>query len=265
MEASIIEEGLLQCVLKASRLSRSGYLFKRLLVVIRNVFCGCLQIRLTRLAQTQSFSQIRMRHLARSGLLWTDCVLEEFRPESKLHYQIGFSESSNLRFYESEVLWRKKQASSPQGLEDVTGGAAGTKERHFSYYAYSGGDGAVRWKHDSKDFRRDGSALSEQLLPQHNYKLDASALGARHFGEAECREFREAVLDVMPHRWVSGYLNTFSLHLCLPSFRGFPLLFSGFEMQSDRKFPVTLARERLDTAAGDVESQERWSIPGDAS
>jgi hypothetical protein len=85
----------------------------------------------------------------------------------------------------------------------VTGGGAGTKERHFSYYAYSGGDGALRWKHDSKDFRRDSSSLSEQLLPQHNYKLDASALSARHFGEAECREFREAVLDVMPHRWVS--------------------------------------------------------------
>lgn len=85
----------------------------------------------------------------------------------------------------------------------MTGGGAGTKERHFSYYAYSGGDGALRWKHDSKDFRRDASSLSEQLLPQHNYKLDASALSARHFGEAECREFREAVLDVMPHRWVS--------------------------------------------------------------
>eukprot|EP00897_Mesotaenium_endlicherianum_P001124 jgi/Mesen1/11011/ME000098S10407 len=53
-------------------------------------------------------------------------------------------------------------------LEDVTGGAAGMKERHFSYYAYAGKSGVLRWKHDSK---------------------------------VECRDYRESVLKSMPHRW----------------------------------------------------------------
>ncbi|MQM13049.1 hypothetical protein Taro_045972, partial [Colocasia esculenta] len=42
---------------------------------------------------------------------------------------------------------------------------------------------------------------ASQLIPQHNYKLDAHALNARHPGEFECREFRESILGVMPHRW----------------------------------------------------------------
>jgi len=39
------------------------------------------------------------------------------------------------------------------------------------------------------------------LLPQHNYRLDGNSLATRHIGEVECREFRESVLGVMPHRW----------------------------------------------------------------
>lgn len=53
-----------------------------------------------------------------------------------------------------------------------------------------------------QDFHRDLAALSEQLLPQHNYKLDANAMTARHFGELECREYRASILHAaLPHRW----------------------------------------------------------------
>lgn len=103
--------------------------------------------------------------------------------------------------FEYEGQRHRRQAEGEEKLEDVSDGKAGMKERHFSYYAYNGGNGDARWKHESQDFHRDGSALGSKLLPQHNYKLDANALSSRHFGEVECKEYRESVLGAMPHRW----------------------------------------------------------------
>ncbi|THF99235.1 hypothetical protein TEA_013115 [Camellia sinensis var. sinensis] len=54
--------------------------------------------------------------------------------------------------------------------------------------------------HQSKNVEAHSSDAS-QLIPQHNYKLDAHALNSRHPGEFECREFRESILGVMPHQW----------------------------------------------------------------
>lgn len=50
------------------------------------------------------------------------------------------------------------------------------------------------------DFHRDAEALKSEVVPQHNFKLTASHLEARHYGEVACRDFRESVLAVMPHR-----------------------------------------------------------------
>eukprot|EP00238_Polyblepharides_amylifera_P006621 CAMPEP_0196591354 /NCGR_PEP_ID=MMETSP1081-20130531/69302_1 /TAXON_ID=36882 /ORGANISM="Pyramimonas amylifera, Strain CCMP720" /LENGTH=702 /DNA_ID=CAMNT_0041914685 /DNA_START=132 /DNA_END=2240 /DNA_ORIENTATION=+ len=75
------------------------------------------------------------------------------------------------------------------------------KSRHFNYYAFEGASGKQRWKHESADFHRDASILADALTPQHHYKLDASSLTQRHFGEVECREYRKSVLSSMPHRW----------------------------------------------------------------
>eukprot|EP00899_Mesostigma_viride_P010191 jgi/Mesvir1/19173/Mv01192-RA.2 len=86
-------------------------------------------------------------------------------------------------------------------LEDAHAPNVGGADRHFSYFAYEGSSGNLRWKHDSHDFHRDASALSQELLPQHNYKLDAVAMNSRHYGEVECRQYRESVLASMPHRW----------------------------------------------------------------
>jgi hypothetical protein len=37
-------------------------------------------------------------------------------------------------------------------------------------------------------------------MPQHNFRLTAASLEGRHYGEVACRDFRESVLAVMPHR-----------------------------------------------------------------
>ena len=50
------------------------------------------------------------------------------------------------------------------------------------------------------DFHRDAEALKNEVVPQHNFKLTANHLEARHYGEVACRDFRESVLAVMPHR-----------------------------------------------------------------
>ncbi|BDA41145.1 hypothetical protein COCOBI_01-8000 [Coccomyxa sp. Obi] len=73
--------------------------------------------------------------------------------------------------------------------------------RHFSYYAFDGGSGALRWKHEGADFHRDTERLAEELMPALDFRMDAAALEARHFGEVACRDFRESVLAVLPHRW----------------------------------------------------------------
>lgn len=51
-----------------------------------------------------------------------------------------------------------------------------------------------------QDFHRDAAQLAEQVIPQHNYRLDAAALAGRHYGQVSCRDFRTSVLRSMPHR-----------------------------------------------------------------
>lgn len=52
------------------------------------------------------------------------------------------------------------------------------------------------------DYHRDTAELAEQVIPQHNYRLEAAALEGHHYGEAACRDFRESVLRALPHRCV---------------------------------------------------------------
>jgi hypothetical protein len=107
---------------------------------------------------------------------------------------------------EKEAERHRQPANTKEDGEDLSSKQGGGKERHFSYYAYAGLTGQRRWSHKSEDFHRDPFTLP--TIPQHNYKLDAASLNSRHTGEADCREYRESVLSVMPHRWVSGLLCT---------------------------------------------------------
>lgn len=50
------------------------------------------------------------------------------------------------------------------------------------------------------DFHRDMGELHDEHVGLRNYRLDAASLASRQFGEVSCREFRESVMHVMPHR-----------------------------------------------------------------
>ncbi|KAL4351814.1 hypothetical protein GQ457_06G039990 [Hibiscus cannabinus] len=50
--------------------------------------------------------------------------------------------------------------------------------RHFSFYAFDGRKGALRWSRKNENIEEHSSDPS-QLVPQHNYKLDVQALNSR--------------------------------------------------------------------------------------
>ena len=62
-------------------------------------------------------------------------------------------------------------------------------------------------------FHRDALSLREQVVPQHNYRLNAAALEGRHYGEESCRDHRQAVLAAMPHRCATPAAESVSLSL----------------------------------------------------
>lgn len=159
--------------------------------------------------------------------LWEADVQEDF-PHGALHREIAISISNytlkhgdvglvivggrmeiqpNLYLdpFEEAVIAEKnadrhrRSAEEKESSEDSST-KGGEQLRHFAYYAFAGRSGLQRWKHRSEDLPHH-VADSSQLNPQHNYKLDAHALNGRHPGEVECREFRESILGVLPHRW----------------------------------------------------------------
>jgi hypothetical protein len=73
--------------------------------------------------------------------------------------------------------------------------------RHFSYFAFEGGRGTLRWQHEPEDFHRDLGALHDELVAEHGFHGEAQAAAARHYGEVSCREYRESVLAALPHSW----------------------------------------------------------------
>ena len=81
------------------------------------------------------------------------------------------------------------------------GGEGGTG-RHFSYFAFAGDNGQVRWKHEALDFHRDLVSLQEATVStQHSMHAAAQLQEGVHYGEASCRDYREAVLASLPHAW----------------------------------------------------------------
>jgi len=96
----------------------------------------------------------------------------------------------------------KGSDASASAAGDTAVGAGADTSRHFDYYAFEGGGGESRWSHRAGAFH-DGEleAASEELVPQHSFKLDAEKLAGRHYGELSCREFRESILHALPHMW----------------------------------------------------------------
>lgn len=121
------------------------------------------------------------------------------RVRAELEEADPFAEELSIESAEREHR-RSERLKEMEGLKNVVDGSVDVS-RHFSYYAWEGASGRILWKHQGEDFHRDSAAQSEQVTPQHNYRLDAAALAGRHFGETSCRNYRRSVLQSMPHRW----------------------------------------------------------------
>ncbi|GER40391.1 FG-GAP repeat-containing protein [Striga asiatica] len=104
-------------------------------------------------------------------------------------------------FEEIEMADKNAEEHRRSATEKDASDNAGTVDlRHFAFYAFAGRSGELRWSRKNENIEAQSSDAS-QLIPQHNYKLDAHALNTRRPGEFECRDFRESILGVMPHRW----------------------------------------------------------------
>ncbi|KAK8916541.1 hypothetical protein KSP39_PZI022959 [Platanthera zijinensis] len=111
------------------------------------------------------------------------------------HHTMDFFEENLLSDKTDDLDHRN---ASEKRVENLMG--SGVDLRHFAFYAFGGRSGTIRWTRKNENVQVEPSDAS-RLIPQHNYKLDAHALNSRHPGEFECREFRESILGVMPHRW----------------------------------------------------------------
>ena len=79
-------------------------------------------------------------------------------------------------------------------LEDVSHGWDAAQKHHITYQAFSLRDGTQLWRMDSADYDRGLQQHRRELIPQ-------QGVGPRRFEELSCREYRDAVLAQMPHRW----------------------------------------------------------------
>ena len=56
------------------------------------------------------------------------------------------------------------------------------------------------WPVQVADFHRDSAQLREQLVPQHDPRMQAEDFLVREFGEVSCRDYRESILATLPHK-----------------------------------------------------------------
>lgn len=113
-------------------------------------------------------------------------------------------------FLEEEIIAEGLERTMEYGrkkekkLHEV-GGDGGASGRHFSYFAFSGDAGHLRWKHEAVDFHRDMAGLQEATVStQHSLRAAAQLQEGVHYGEASCRDYREAVLSSLPHSWFTS-------------------------------------------------------------
>ena len=107
---------------------------------------------------------------------------EELLEEEKAHHNVAGEEGEDVD-------------------EDEEIELSGRTSKYFSYFAFEGGSGSMRWKHQANDFHKNEVEMSELLTPQHNYRLSAKEMERKEFGEISCRNFRSSVIDALPHKW----------------------------------------------------------------
>ena len=95
------------------------------------------------------------------------------------------------------VAVRRIVAVASSSLDGTEAGGDQSPSSHFSYYAFSGRSGALRWRHASSDFLSPGSSSvssASVLHEQHSV----------HTGEVEWRNYRHDVIAALPHSWFSS-------------------------------------------------------------
>lgn len=122
------------------------------------------------------------------------------------------------RFLENELSDERAERAHQSGRQRAGAIHEVEKEldRHFSLFAYSGDSGKLRWSHQASDFHKDLLTLEQSTVPtQAHLHMAAQLSEGVHYGEASCRNYREAVLRTLPHWWTSAA----DTHLRLAYFR----------------------------------------------
>ncbi len=65
---------------------------------------------------------------------------------------------------EIEEEWEKREHSRGRGEGARSRNLRSGQGRHFSYFAFEGGLGSERWKHEAEDFHRDLGGAAEKLM-----------------------------------------------------------------------------------------------------
>ncbi|KAK1272806.1 hypothetical protein QJS04_geneDACA022272 [Acorus gramineus] len=135
-----------------------------------------------------SISNYTLKH-GDSGL-----IIVGGRMEMQPHIYLDLFEETSTT--EKSAWQHRRNASEREASEN----SRNSDLRHFALFAFAGRNGELRWTSKSEN-KKENHSEDAEWIPQHNYKLDVHALNSRHPGEFECREFRESILGVMPHRW----------------------------------------------------------------
>eukprot|EP00958_Prasinococcus_capsulatus_P009172 scaffold897_cov402-Prasinococcus_capsulatus_cf.AAC.57 len=170
-------------------------------------------------------------------------------------------------------------ADDQQRESKVHGNAHGDKERlrnhkprkedrHFMYFAFAASSGHMMWRHTAKDFHKSDVDLRDQLIPQHNYRLDAASLEGQRVGEVSCRDYAESMMHALPHQWSSRGDTRFELlhfkkHKHHRKRDRAAAKASGIE-QGNNKISDTLARTAKvvgDTAMGHNRNKHHHNLP----
>ncbi|KAL3153753.1 hypothetical protein ABBQ32_013344 [Trebouxia sp. C0010 RCD-2024] len=112
-----------------------------------------------------------------------------------------FSDELDVEQEVARLLRSGKKEDELQDLDSNAETRGVDVSRQFSMYAFEGGSGSLRWKHDGSNFQTDAGQLQDRTVPQHDHRLHAEHLAARQHGEASCRDFKASVLASMPHGW----------------------------------------------------------------
>ncbi|ELT96931.1 hypothetical protein CAPTEDRAFT_224542 [Capitella teleta] len=71
---------------------------------------------------------------------------------------------------------------------------------HFSTFALSGSNGAIRWHHLPGDFE---TKRSKARVDSHHWKLNLRTHHEEHMGEVHWTKYGESFLQLLPHDWTS--------------------------------------------------------------